>query len=243
MLKREGQRFLYRAHAVGLSASFQKPYVESLGSIASTALAITGGVASARETNYKYRDILSFSLAETHLIGHETTEQGVHNTLTTTTIEGLNVMNVLMADRIVLRMASRHFMDDAEAAHTFVGSHIENLRIGGHAVDINYDSSVLAEWDTFSKAKAGFQKRRPDRQDLASHTLPMSIVTAVSAPPGMVTEGNRIDFPEFGSIYLGEVFIKDGQRRITMMRLALGCPVRGDVTIADGDGNGQPINP
>ena len=243
MLKRETQRFLYRAHAVGLSATFQKPYVENLCSLASTALPITGGVASAREVNFKYRDILSFCNAETHLVGQETGEPGVHNTLTTTTIEGLNVMNVLMADRVVLRMASKHYMDQTEAVHTFVGSHIENLRIGGHPVDIKYDAEVLADWDTFSKAKSGFQKRRPDRKDLLEHTLPMSIISTLSVPPGMASEGNRIDFPEFGSIYLGEVFIKEGQRRITMMRLALGCPVRGDICIADGDGNGQPINP
>jgi hypothetical protein len=242
MVTRETQRFLYRAHAVGLAATFQKPYVESIPALASTALAITGGVAVAREEYFKYREILSFCSAETHLVGNAGSEPGVHTTLTTTTIEGLNIMNVLMADRIVLRMSSRHFMDDTEASLTFVGSHIENLRIGGHPVDISYDAGVLADWDTFSKARDGFAKRFPNKKDPGA-TLPMSIVSAVSAPPGVTAEGNRLDFPEFGSVYLGEVFVKEGQRRITLMRVALGCAVKGDVTIADGDGNGQPINP
>lgn len=242
MANKETQRFLYRAQAVGLAATFQKPFAENVGSLASTALAVTGGVTSAREANFKYRDILSFSLAETHLEGNAGSEPGVFTTLTTTTVENLNVRNVLMADRIVLRMSSRHFMDHSEPVFTFLGSQIENLRLGGSPVDIKNDGEVLAEWDTFSKARGGYRKRYPARKDPGS-TLPLSIIAAVSAPSGMVAEGNRIDFPDFGSIYLGEVFIKEGKRRLTMMRLALGSPVRGDVTIADGDGNGAPIDP
>jgi hypothetical protein len=242
MLTKETQRFLYRAQAVGLGATFQKPYVENIGSLASAALAVTGGVASGSECEFKYRDILSFGLAKTHLVGNPGTDPGVFSTLTTTMVEWLNVMNVLMTDRIVMRMASRHFMDYSEPIFTFLGSHIENLRLGGFPVEIKYDAEVLAEWDTFTKAKEGYRKRYPERKD-PGDTVPLSIVAEISAGPGMKTENNRIDFPEFGSIYLGEAFIKRNGRRLTMMRLALGCPVRGDVTIADGDGNGAPINP
>ena len=108
-------------------------------------------------------------LAETHLVGNTGTEPGVFTTLTTTTVECLNVMNVLTADRIVLRMSSRHFMDYSEPTFTFLGSHIENLRLGGYPVEIKYDAEVLAEWDTFTKAKEGYRKRYPEQQRSRRH--------------------------------------------------------------------------
>jgi hypothetical protein len=45
--------------------------------------------------------------------------------------------------------------------------------------------------------------------------------------------------PNFGHIYLGEVHIKDNERRITMMRLELGSPVAGSIALGGGSGNGS----
>jgi hypothetical protein len=230
---------------VGLSGVFTEPFQDNFGSVAATALASIGGTARARVENFEYRDIVSFKSAQTNLVGREA-ENGVHSTLTTTTIEGLNVMNVLLVDRIVLRMASLHFMDPkAEASIRFVGSHFDNLRVAGQDVDIHYDAQVLAEWNTFSRAKRGYLERYPDKQKDEDDidTLPLSIVDAVRVTDGLSTQGNRIDFPDFGSIYLGEVVIQEEQRRITMMRVVLGCPHHGIMCMADGDGNDQPINP
>jgi hypothetical protein len=242
MLKPPSPRFLYRAQAVGLSGVCRRPYSEHVPPVAWSVLPATGGTASAREENVRYRDILSIAKIETTVTGEPHTTPGCHKTETTVTIDGLNVRDILTADRIVGRMSARHFMDGGEACITFEGSEIVNLRIGGDPVDIQYDHPVRSEWDTFTKAKGGHRERHPKRSD-PGHTLPWTIVSKLAAPAGTTVDGHCLYIPDFGTIYLGEVIIKDGHRRITMMRLALGSPVDADLNISDGDGNGQPINP
>jgi hypothetical protein len=211
-------------------------------SVASSVLAGTGGTASASEKDFKYRDILSVARAETTLKGVPDSQPGVHTTLTTTTIEGLDVRGILTADRIVAKMFARHFMDGTEAEMSFEGSEIDNLRIGQKTVNITYHDPLRSQWKTFKEAKHNHRQLFPNRAD-PGDTVPWTIVSQVTAPSDTTVNGHCVYIPDFGTIYLGEVIIKDGHRKITMMRLALGSPVEGDVTIADGDGNGQPINP
>jgi hypothetical protein len=50
--------------------------------------------------------------------------------------------------------------------------------------------------------------------------------------------GNVIIVPNFGVIYIGELLMESGCRRLSMMRLMLGSPMEGDVTVAGVEGNG-----
>jgi hypothetical protein len=240
MLKKEEKRFLYRAHALAVAGSFTKPHNEHMEAQAGSALSITGGVASGRVENFRHRDIVSFSSAYTQVVGTEGSGEGDYTTLTTATIEGLNIMGVLRADLVVARMALHHYMDGREASVLTIGSHIDGLKIAGHPVDLEHDPEILSTWDTFSKAADGHRARGVR---VAGDIIPCSMMRKVSSPPGLTVDRHRIDFPEFGSIYLGEMFVKDGHRRLTMMRVELGCSTDGSVTIGDVDGNGTPAPP
>jgi hypothetical protein len=165
-----------------------------------------------------------------------------HGTVITSTVEGLNVLNMVTADRIVVRLASRHYMDQKEPSITATGSHIDNLKIAGHPVEIKYDADFLANWDTWSKAQPGAVARKSGVL-MAPEYVYSTIVSSISGGPGMTIEGNRIDIPEFGSVYLGEILIKAARRKLTMMRIALGCARHGDFTICDSDNNGTPVPP
>jgi hypothetical protein len=50
--------------------------------------------------------------------------------------------------------------------------------------------------------------------------------------------GSIIVVPQFGTIYLGEVIVSAGRRRLNMVRLVLGSPVAGDFIIGSTGGNG-----
>jgi len=56
-------------------------------------------------------------------------------------------------------------------------------------------------------------------------------------------DGNRITIPEFGSVYLGEMFASPNEKRLSMMRVMLGSPEGGEVEVAGGDSNGHTFPP
>lgn len=239
MFKKKDSRFLYHAHAVALAGSFTKPHREHMEALAGSVLPITGGLAAARVNGFKHRELISCRAAYTQCTGVEG-EHGDHTTLMTATVEGLNVMDVLTADKVVARLASHHYMDEKkEPTFLATGSHIENLRIGGHLVNLDHDEDVCSKWHGYSDAVRGHAKRKIKPQNLG--IIATSMYKGATQPPGMKAIRHRIEFPEFGVIYLGEYYISGAQRRLTMMRIVLGCVNDGDVSAGEVTGNGTPI--
>src|SRR5262249_44430212 len=158
--------------------------------------------------------------------------------LVTATVEGLNIQNVVTCDRIVARLASHHYADEREASIVTLGSHFENLRVAGQPVAYEPDGQILREWDTMSKARAGCGARKPYAASGDNRRIHTSIVQNVACPGGVEVKDNAIYFAEFGTIYLGEIMICDGERRLTMMRIEFGCEVEGDGSFSDVAGNG-----
>ena len=54
---------------------------------------------------------------------------------------------------------------------------------------------------------------------------------------------NTIHVREFGKIYVAEVVMKRGQRRLGLLRFDLGCAVCGDASSGNVEGNGTPTGP
>jgi hypothetical protein len=56
-------------------------------------------------------------------------------------------------------------------------------------------------------------------------------------------DGYGVVIREFGTIYLAEVLMKRGQRRLSMLRVKMGCPLCGDAGGGVIEGNGSPTMP
>jgi hypothetical protein len=79
----------------------------------------------------------------------------------------------------------------------------------------------------------------PDALPESKGIVPCSLVKSIKCNcPGVQIFGNVIIVPEFGKIFLGEILLKEGARRLTMMRLEMGSPVGGSVVACDVEGNG-----
>src|SRR5260370_31946952 len=80
------------------------------------------------------------------------------------TVEGLNILDVVTADRVVARLTSSHDLTDGEAHIHLVGSKFENLRIAGCEVDVKLRHDLLQPLDgsppleTFEAVKKEFAK-------------------------------------------------------------------------------------
>ena len=234
------KRFLYHAHTSAISGTLRKPFSEHLETQAGSALSGTGGVSNRRVEKFQHRDLISCDAAYSSAVGH--CENGSHTTLVTSTVEYLNVLGMVTADRVVTRIASVHKLDDSEPVIYTVGSHIDNLKIGGQPVTFEYDGDFLSTWSQFNAAHSGALTKPHAEQH--PKMVRASIIHNIKAPAGMTVENhNCIVFPEFGKIHLGELFIWPDRRKLSMIRLELGCSHEGDVTICDGDGNGTTYPP
>src|SRR5215831_8902264 len=98
--------FFYHALASGVSGRITAPFQDLIEVQAASALPHTGGYSAARVENFRYKEILSFRSSTTLTIGSFSEDKRKYNTLATTTVEGLNILDAVTADRIVARLAS-----------------------------------------------------------------------------------------------------------------------------------------
>lgn len=243
--------YLYHAHGHALSGRIQRPFSEIVDAQAASSLPISGGHGSAAGKDFSHRNLLSFKTANTHVSGSEDSD-GNHTSMVSISVEGLNVMDVVTADRIVARIACHHKPGDDEPSIVISGSHFDNLRIAGTPVTVAIDHDLFQRIDTFDstlkeidknkdfKQKAldpfytGKQLKKPAREG----TLLCSCVKSLSDVPGAAQDGHWYVVPQFGKVFVGEVVSQYQKRRLTMLRIELGSPIQGTVIALDGQGNG-----
>ena len=161
---RHHSQYVYSASAYALAAEFERPKKHSLSPQASVVLSGHGGHGSQRVPGYKVDGLISFEEAYSEVGGSYDDCHGMYTTHAWSVVEGLNVADMLTADRVVSRVAVYCSADNkAEPTYDFTGSYFENLRIAGHPLDIKLDTNSLHEHDTFSKLAQAHKARKCDK--------------------------------------------------------------------------------
>jgi hypothetical protein len=218
------QTFLYHALATGVSGNITLPFQDVIEVQAPSALPFTGGYSASRSEGFRYKHILSFSSARTVTTGSES--GGFFNTLATATVEGLSILDVVTADRVVARLASKYSKDTREHSASFAGSHFDNLRIAGYRLDVAIDPERL---------------KTPPRSE-KTRFVPFAAPIDPEGCTGLeLLEDGAIHLPEFGRIYLAESLVTACYQNICMLRVVLGCAVKGHTTIAHASTDGEPM--
>ena len=139
-----GRKHHHHAEAVVLSGNLQLPLVQEIKPQAHVKLHEEGGYLSERSENYRLEGVISVRSAYTHVAGNRSTKPGQGwTTLTTTVVEGLNVMEILTADRIVGQTITEHPLVGYVPSVNFLGTRFENLRVAGHPVKLDLDLNIL----------------------------------------------------------------------------------------------------
>ncbi len=264
---RDPRTFHYNASAHAFSGQFTRPLQHLIEVQAPSALPTIGGAGGSRVDNFKFNEYVKFTAGYTHVAGSEQRErvEGVkegeekekviYTTLVTATIENLNVLDVITADRVVSRISSYHVRGEYESHFSFLGSKFENLRIGGCEADITLSHDFFIKYKTFADvrnelekdgefrrmAEDPFQTGTPIELANGHEVLLCSLVEKLETnAPGVTTLGHAFVIPHFGRVYLAEAIIDECKRTLTMIRLELGSPVAGNGTIAQAVGNGRP---
>jgi hypothetical protein len=230
--------FGFLASAAAVGGFFTRPFHEPVPVQAASMLPSVGGYGSARVEQFRFRDLVSFKAAYTVVIGNEYEKNGRREraTLALAVVEGLNVLDMVTADRVVGRLVSETPLADGAAKGAAqtpelnwlpAGSHFVNLRVGGVKVDPTPHKAIMGEDNERDcrtldgVAKLGVERKRdPLRCSLFDSEHP-------------------IEVPGFGHVFLGEYVVARDYRKLTMIRLAMGSPVDGDLSVASLQGNGS----
>jgi hypothetical protein len=125
--------FHYHGASNALGGVLTHPYKTVITTAANTALANAGGYNSSPNVPYHLDHVLSCKAAYTHATGGE--EDGYWATLTTAVVEGVNLLEVVTADKIVAQISSKHPKVGNVPIVSFVGSQFVNLRINGKLIE------------------------------------------------------------------------------------------------------------
>ncbi len=159
---RHHSQHMYQASAYSVSAEFERPKKHSLAPQASVVLAGHGGHGSSRASAYNVDGLISFKNAYSEVGGSFDDCHGLHTTHAWSVVEGLNVADMLTADRVVARMAVYHSpASGSEATYDITGSYFENLRIAGHPIEVELATHVFHD-DTYSKLAKAHQAGTTD---------------------------------------------------------------------------------
>jgi hypothetical protein len=251
MPKYEPLRFHFHATGYALSGHFHRPVEVPIPAQASLALPIEGGHAHSRVDTFDIPRIASFRASHTHVSG-SWQDEDTPTTSATVVVEGLKILDFLSVDRMVTRVTSEYKFDkkkskqDSESHIIAVGSHFDNLRLGGYEVKVTLRHDLLLKSKTFDDLKNNV-KNDPKSGKIVKFgdgvvlcSLVEKIETDLEKVPGVEIEGHVIRIPHYGEIALAEVFAKHATRTLTMLRFKLGSPDGGSGTSGGGTTNGQP---
>jgi hypothetical protein len=218
------QTFLYHALATGVSGRITLPFEHTISVQAPSALPFIGGYSLSRVEGYRFEQILSFASAESSTVGSE--NRAFFNTLATVAVEQLNIHNVLTADRVVARLASKYSKETGERTVTFAGSHFENLRIAGCPIEVRIDPERLVS------------SSRSERARFGTFAAPVSLERCYGLE---LLEDGALHVLQLGKVYLAECLSTASFASISMLRVELGCAVEGQLTAANASSNGEPM--
>lgn len=140
-------RFRFHAHAIGAGGRINHPFHEFVNIQAASALPEIGGHGSAHSSEFRYRDILAFRRADTEVTGSRTdgpNGKSIHKSLVRARVDGLDIMGMVTADRVEVRLVS--FTDDdpdGEPCFKFTGTYFEGLKIAGVPVKVHMAVDVF----------------------------------------------------------------------------------------------------
>jgi hypothetical protein len=224
----------YCAEAYTLTADLEQPLKENIRPQVAVKLPRDGQYQFRQADPFHFEGILSYKSGYTQVAGHPGSKKAGFETLSTSVVEGLNILDVITADRVVAQLSTWHpaYGKGQVPSVTFLGTRFDNLRIAGHEVRITPNLEILGsrqedglsyfddnkvrdriseQYGEISKeglpdwAGKEYPKTRPVVQDIGQGRTQMQCsLVGIKESPGFPF-GHVIDLPHFGKIFLGEL--------------------------------------
>jgi hypothetical protein len=251
-----GRTHTFHADASAFGGHIELPFEQIVAAQAPVTLAPDGGYSTARADNFRVEGLFSFKSAYTQTSGIVSRKRPGWTTLATSVIEGLNVSEILTADRVVAQIITEHPAEMGKYAPmvNFVGTRIDNLRIGSCQIDIELNLDLCNPEKTdqhgfpekHTMDDQGFLQRVKGAGQYNSAGGEKSQIlcslfekaTIKGKLPGTL-QGNVLTIPGFGKAILAELIVDANTYHLSMLRLQLGSPTHGSVSAGNVSGNGS----
>jgi hypothetical protein len=135
----------YNGEASILSAHLVQPLEDDIKPQARVTLPKNGRYQFKKAHPFRFKGIISYHSGYAQVAGHPSSKSDGFATLATAAVEGLNVLDVVTADRVVAQISTVHppFGSGQVPSVTFLGTRFENLRIGGHKITVRRNLDIL----------------------------------------------------------------------------------------------------
>ena len=128
----------YHAEAHILSGHLQRPIEQKIERHAPVTLKDRrGGHLTRFEEEVSIEGLITFAKGHTRVSGARSLKHNGWITLSTSVVEGLNVFEIITADRVVSQVSTNHPYENGHVPHvTFLGTQFKNLQVSGFPVDL-----------------------------------------------------------------------------------------------------------
>ncbi|HEX3472605.1 MAG TPA: hypothetical protein VHT28_15600, partial [Silvibacterium sp.] len=134
--------FYFHADANSLGGFIEEPF-RIVPSQASVSLPAVGGRASTEAKDFKFEEVISCRSTHTHVEGRPLKTNGPWTARVTAEVEGLDILKVLTAERVVAKIFVEHPEDGGPPKVSFGGTHFHKLRFLGKEVELSLNPVLL----------------------------------------------------------------------------------------------------
>jgi hypothetical protein len=135
--------FYFHADASSLGGFIEKPFNKHLPPQASASLPSVGGHITTRTEAFEFEGVISCRAAHTRVSGTHHDEDGSASILVTSVLEGLNILEIVKAERIVAQVTAQYPGAGGFPRISFAGSHFDGFVIGHTDASIALNSGLL----------------------------------------------------------------------------------------------------
>jgi hypothetical protein len=261
--------FYFNADANSLGGFIETPFQKIVPSQASVSLPPVGGHATTKTEAFNFEGIISCRSAYTRVTGTQIAPDGPWSTTVTSVIEGLNILEVITAERLVAQLSVVHPREGGNLEISLAGSHFDRLRLGGCDAFPRLNPTLLCEAKTSLKlpafqqtgreqagkivgnppaARDGFQWVRDRFGWMAEGSeekqgVLCSLVDGLDGAVPGTSFGHAVEIPDFGRIFIGELLVYPNSVQFALIRAELGCSVSGGVSACGARANGGTVPP
>jgi len=134
----------YHAEAHVLSGHLQRPIEQKIERHAPITLNDRrGGHLTRYADDVSIEGLITFAKGHTRVSGARSLKNNGWVTLSTSVLEGLNVFEIITADRLVSQVSTDHAFKDGHVPHvTFLGTRFTNLQVGGFPLTLTLNLGI-----------------------------------------------------------------------------------------------------
>jgi hypothetical protein len=134
--------FYYHADANALGGVLTQPLSRVVTTTASVSLAQAGGFGAAQDTKFQVDKLVSADAAHVRVSGLEQPDHRGYRTGATAIVEGLNVLEVVTADRIVAQASLFHPYDYGPVQVSLLGSRSNRHSTSAYSVRLRRSRQI-----------------------------------------------------------------------------------------------------